>query len=88
MTNTILKKDMMMTMIKKIKDLALEKHNLTIEDHDPLYRANRADELVWQMAGIAHALVDMETELETNYPELIPFLHYLVRNYPALKGKE
>ena len=86
--NNLTKKEMIMAKVAKFKDLAMERHNLSIEDYDCLYRANRADELVWQMSGIAHVLLDMDSEMEACYPELLPFLNYLVRTYPALKGKE
>ena len=79
--------EVMVKMVAKLKQLAQERHNLNIEDVDPLYRANRADELVWQMAGIANSLIDMEDELEKFYPELIPFLQFMVRNYPNMKYK-
>ena len=81
--NISTRREEMVKAISKFKSLAMERHNLTIDEYDALYRANRADELVWQMAGIAHALIDMESELEVCYPELVPFLNYLVRNYPS-----
>ena len=48
--------------------------------------AIRADELVWQVSGIAHELIQLDQELEAYYPELVPFLQYLARTYPAVKA--
>ncbi len=78
----------MMNKINKLRDLAVERSNLSVLDADLIYKANKADELVWQMAGVAHELIDMEDEIGALYPELVPFLQYLVRNYPGLKGKQ
>ena len=82
MEDNLKKGELMVKMVKQFKDLAMEKHNLTIADVDPIYRASQTDELVWQMAGIAHALLEMEDELKALYPELELFLLHLVRTYP------
>ncbi len=82
MEEQLIKGEIVAKMVKRFKDLAMARHNLTIADIDPLYRASRTDELVWQMAGIAHVLLDMEEELDALYPELKLFLVHLVRTYP------
>ncbi len=80
-------KENMMNKINRLKELAIERSNLSILEADQLFKANKADELVWRMAGVAHDLIDMQDEVGELYPELVPFLQYLVRNYPGLKGK-
>ena len=72
--------------VEQLKNLALERSNLSIIEADGIFKANRADELVWQMAKVAHEILDMNEEVDTLYGELVPFLNYLVRNYPQLKG--
>ncbi len=80
------KREVVETMVSKLKMHVKEYRNLSITDTDDLYRINRTDELVWQMASIAHQLIESGSALDEYYPELKPFLDYLVTHYPALKG--
>lgn len=49
--------------------------------------AIKVDELVWQLAGVAHKALKKEKELKNYYPELAPFIEYIVKHYPALESK-
>lgn len=78
----------MIEMVDKFRKAALERHEVQMSDQDELTKVNLADELVWQMAGMAHVLLDMQDEINIYYPELVPFLNFLARTYPYIKYKE
>ena len=71
--------------METMNKLMMEFRQLKTSEHTEEYKLNRADYLVWDMARVAHKMMgEGFFEMCQEYPELIPFVQFLVENYPAL----
>lgn len=73
---------------KKYATMAGKKHECICKDIRIMQEESQIDELVWKMVGAAHEIVDIEPLLLKYYPEMAPFIRFIVMRYPALKEKK